>query len=265
MSGSLPPGVRVIRAHNPSPMTLDGTRTFLVGEREVAVIDPGPDDPTHQAAIVAALHRTRPVAVLLTHGHRDHAAGAAALAVRLGAPIRAAPDGGVGTAGAASVHPLRDGDRVMTDAGGLLALATPGHSGDHFAFLLERRDRPAGPIVFVGDLMMGSGDTTLVAAPEGDLEQYLHSLKRVAAARPSLILPAHGDPIADPAESLERYRRHRRERVEQVRVALARGLPARPAALLEAVYGPALPAALRGAAEGSVAAILKYLEVPRER
>ncbi|MBW3629233.1 MAG: MBL fold metallo-hydrolase, partial [Gemmatimonadetes bacterium] len=86
-------GVRSVRANNPSLMTLDGTRTFIVGERSSIVIDPGPDDPEHLAAIVEALNGSTPAAILLTHGHADHAAGARSLADRVGAPIRAARTG----------------------------------------------------------------------------------------------------------------------------------------------------------------------------
>ena len=235
--------LRALLAPNPSPMTLDGTRTFLVGHRRPVVIDPGPNDPGHLRAILAALDGATPVALLLTHHHPDHAGAAEALAQATGVAARVAADG----------------ERVETDAGSIEAVATPGHSPDHTAYLWVGGDAPAGGALFVGDLFMGVGDTTLVAPPEGKLADYLRSLARVEALAPGVLHPAHGPPITDAAEAVARYREHRLARIEQVNEALEREPGASPERLVETVYGMELHPELRDAAAGSVRAILEYL------
>lgn len=229
--------LRTLLAPNPGPMTLDGTRTYIVGRERPAVIDPGPLDRAHAEAIVAALEGREPI-ILLTHHHSDHADLAEPLARETGGRIL----------------PVAEGDAVRTDAGDLHVLATPGHAPDHVAF-----HWPARGAVFVGDTFMGVGDTTLVAPPEGDLAAYLRTLDRIAALEPAILYPTHGPPLDDPAEAIPRFRRHREQRIEQVVRALRRAGPSRPRALLDAVYGAELDPALRGAAEGSLHAILGYL------
>ena len=254
------PAVRTVLAPNPSPMTLDGTRTYLVGREQPVVIDPGPALDGHVEAVEVALGGVRPAAILLTHSHADHAGAAPALAERTGAPVCMArgalrpafADGLVG-------RWLGDGDLVETDAGTLRAIATPGHAPEHLAFLLRQGARSSWDVLFVGDHLMGQGDTTLVAPPEGDLADYLDSLERLRAAEAEAMYPAHGPPIPDPAAALARYAAHRQVRIAQVRDALREGGPARPAALVRRVYGAELDPALARAAEGSVGAILGYL------
>lgn len=231
-------GLRMLLASNPGPMTLDGTRTFIVGDERPVVIDPGPLDRAHGDAIVAALAGRVPT-ILLTHAHADHADLAAPLARETGGHVLA----------------VAEGDAVRTDAGDLHVLATPGHAPDHVAF-----HWPDMGAVFVGDTFMGEGDTTLVAPPEGDLAAYLRSLDRIAALEPSVLYPSHGPPLADPVEAIARFRRHREHRIEQMVHALRRAGPSHPRALLDEVYGAALLPALRGAAEGSLHAILGYLD-----
>ncbi|HEU0055438.1 MAG TPA: MBL fold metallo-hydrolase [Longimicrobium sp.] len=247
-------------APNPSAMTLDGTRTFVVGRARPVVIDPGPDDPRHLDAILRALGGVAPVAILLTHSHADHAAATPALAARTGAPVLL----GRG-AFREPFDPelvgrwLEEGDTVETDAGTLTAIATPGHAPEHFAFLWANGNAPAGGALFAGDAFMGVGDTTLVSPPEGDLAAYLRTLDRVAAVDPSVLLPAHGPPIVDPRAAVVRYRTHRTERVAQVVRALREAGPSAPPALVDTVYGAALDPRLRTAALGSLLAILGYL------
>ena len=241
-------GPRVVRAGNASPMTLDGTRTFIVGEREPVVIDPGPDDPAHLAAVEEALGGRTPVAILLTHDHADHAAAAPALAARTGAPVRGGKE-----------HPLPDGEEVIGDGGTIRAVATPGHAPHHCCFLWTGGLAPARGALFVGDLFVGEGDTTLDAWPEGDVADYLRSLDRVEELAPEILYPAHGPPIADPAAAVRRYRAHRLARVRQVAEATRAGPGGDPDSLVDRVYGAALPPALREAAEGSIRAIVEYL------
>ncbi|HEX7119903.1 MAG TPA: MBL fold metallo-hydrolase [Longimicrobiales bacterium] len=235
--------IRTILAPNPSPMTLDGTRTFVVGRRRVAVIDPGPALDAHLDAVADTIGDGVVECILVTHGHPDHAAGAPALAERFGAPVRSHAAG-----------TLRDGAAVETDAGALVAVATPGHSPDHFAF-----HWPAGGAVFCGDLMMGGLDTALVAAPEGDLTDYLASLERVRAHAPRAIHPAHGPAFEDPTAAIDVYIAHRRAREAQVLAALDAGA-ATPDALADAVYGRELHPMLRDFTRRTIVAYLEHLE-----
>lgn len=216
---------RTVLAQNASPLTLDGTRTFIVGSARAAVIDPGPDLPQHLDALLRALRGASSLSIILTHRHPDHADGALPLARSLAGEL------GV------SCDPLvpSDGDNIPTDAGDLVALATPGHTPDHISV-----HWPAGSAIFCGDLMMGGMDTALVAVPEGNLADYLRSLDRLAALAPAVIYPAHGPQFADPGPALVRYRAHRAERVHAVLAALnsgRRGL----GEIAEQVYGAVGP------------------------
>jgi glyoxylase-like metal-dependent hydrolase (beta-lactamase superfamily II) len=240
-SGALPDGLRVLPAANVSPLTLDGTRSYLVGAQTIAIIDPGPADAAHIRAL-ARLAGSAPVTILLTHTHPDHADAAPELARRIGAEIRSV-EGGT----------LSHGDQISTDAGRLVAVATPGHTPDHVSF-----HWPAAGAVFCGDLMMGGHDTALVAPPEGDLAEYLDSLVRLRTLAPRLILPSHGPPITDPPAALERYARHRRARLAAVRAAIAAGASSLDE-LIDEVYGRELEAVLRGPARGAVLAYVEYL------
>jgi glyoxylase-like metal-dependent hydrolase (beta-lactamase superfamily II) len=238
-----PAGLRFIRAPNASPLTLDGTRTYIVGRRRPAILDPGPALAPHLAALAAAVADAGSATILVTHNHPDHAPGAAWLAAHLGAPVRAASAGS-----------LRPGDVVETDAGRLVAVATPGHAADHLAF-----HWPAADAVFCGDLMLGGQDTALVAPPGGDLTEYLASLERLRALRPALIYPTHGEPFTDADAAIARYLRHRQERQAQMLSALAPGA-ATADLVMGRVYGAGLDPRLRAAAAGATLTYLQHLE-----
>lgn len=235
--------LRTVLAPNASPLTLDGTRTYILGASRPVVIDPGPDDPAHLDAIVELLDGAAPVAILVTHAHPDHMAGAAPLAERLDAPVRRLGNGSLG-----------EGDRVETDAGALVTLATPGHTADHAAF-----HWPEGSAVFCGDLMMGDHDTALVAPPEGRLGPYLVSLGRIRMLEPAVIHPAHGPDFGDPAEAIDRYVRHRERRLEQVLRAVRSG-QRDYASLRIAVYGDGLEPGLERAAIAALKAYIEHLQ-----
>ncbi len=237
-----------LNAGNAGPFTLDGTRTYRVGRRSVVVLDPGPDVEDHVRALVVWLDDADEVRVVVTHGHRDHAAGAPRLARALGVPVM----GPVGSSGVES--PLADGDALVTDEGTLRALDTPGHAEHHLCLHWEERRA-----VFVGDLMLGKGDTTWVAEYPGCVADYLASLERVRALDAAVIYPAHGDPITDVPGALDRYERHRRERVRQVREALAEAPGATPDEVLRVVYPTVMPNALERAARMSLAALLEHV------
>jgi glyoxylase-like metal-dependent hydrolase (beta-lactamase superfamily II) len=248
--GALPAPV-VLVAPNPGPLTLDGTRTYVVGVERVAVIDPGPDIPLHLDAVVDAVAGRPVAAVLLTHAHADHAAGAAAVAVRLGAKVRASGLAleRTGLRG----RPLDDGEEMRLSAtdGGLVAVATPGHSRDHLSFW-KRPER----WLFTGDLVLGEGSSA-VLHPDGRVGEYLASLRRLEALRPTRLYPGHGPPVEAAEAKLREYREHRLERERQVEEAITAGA-ATPAEIRERVYGP-LPAGLARAAEASVSAHLVHL------
>jgi glyoxylase-like metal-dependent hydrolase (beta-lactamase superfamily II) len=233
--------LRRLLAPNASPMTLDGTLTWLVGARTVAIIDPGPADAGHLDAIAAEVGDSEPV-ILLTHGHPDHAAGASTLAGMLRCTMRSVARGD-----------LAEGDVIATDAGALVALRTPGHTPDHVSF-----HWPSERAAFVGDLMMGGLDTALVAAPEGSLHDYLASLERLRALQCRVLHPAHGPSFDAPDDAIDAYVAHRRSRETQVLDALAAG-PLDDDAIVDAVYGDALHADLHAAARGSVRAYLDHL------
>lgn len=247
------PGVRSIRAENPGPMTLDGTRIYLVGKRGAVLLDPGPDDDGaggrwRQLAAGASVE-----VVALTHGHPDHAASAERAAGHFGARLAAYPDALRRLS--ADGRPLRDGDELPVDGGesALRALETPGHSGDHLCFL-----RPSDGVLFTGDLVLGEG-SSLVGHPEGSVSECLESLDRLLGLEPRLLLPGHGPDVPDAAGRLSAYRDHRRERTRQVREALESGARS-VGEIRRRVYGDAMPDGLEWAADATVRAHLVHLE-----
>lgn len=264
-------GVRRILAPNPSPMTLHGTNCYLVGKGQVAVIDPGPDLPAHRAALLAALGADEQVAaILVTHAHLDHSAGVAGLAAATGAPVFAFGDALAGRSAAmarfaaSGLAPapgegvdrafvpdrqLCDGEWLELPGLNLRAIWTPGHFGNHLAFVL-------GDLVFTGDVVMG-WTTTTISPPDGDIGQYMATLDRLAALGARRFLPGHGPAIDDPARHISLLQAHRRSRDAAVRVALEGG--ARTAAEIAAGIYAGLPDRLMRAAEGNVLAHLLAL------
>jgi glyoxylase-like metal-dependent hydrolase (beta-lactamase superfamily II) len=192
-------------------MTGPGTNTYLVGQDEVAVIDPGPDDAAHLDAIAAA-GGGRIRWILCTHTHGDHSPGAAGLKERTGAEVLAFED----RDGLVCDRHLADGDAVEGTEFTLRAIHTPGHAANHLCFLLER-DR----LLFTGDHVM-DGSTVVITPPDGDMAAYLDSLRRLRAWTPAIrtIAPAHGHLIEDPAAKLDDYLTHREAREAQVLEAL---------------------------------------------
>ncbi len=248
------PRAACLLAPNPSPMTLDGTNTWVIaepGSSSVVVVDPGPDDEGHLRRVhaEAVAGDRRVVKILLTHGHPDHSAGAARLAELTGAPVQAADPGHrLGPEG------LADGDVVTAGGCELRAVATPGHSADSVCLLL-----PADGALFTGDTVLGRGTT--VIARDGNLGDYLRTLgqlRDLAEAREvGLLLPGHGPMLADPLGTLDYYLSHRAERLDQVRSALAAGATT-PAEIVTMIYTDVDPS-VWPAAEWSVRAQLDYL------
>ncbi len=228
--------VALVRAANPSPLTLTGTNTWVLGRDPAWVIDPGPDLEAHIDAVVAEVERRGGAGgIAITHDHVDHVEAVPALRERLGRPPVAA-----------ARHPadvaLADGERF----GPLRALAVPGHADDHLVLV-------AGRIAFTGDAVLGQGSVFV----QNRLREYLDGLGRLRALDPVLLCPGHGDPVADPRARLDELIAHRAERESGLVAALERGLRTEDE-LLDAAWADA-PAALRPAAALSLAAHLGKL------
>jgi glyoxylase-like metal-dependent hydrolase (beta-lactamase superfamily II) len=238
-------------------MTLTGTNTYVIGDptEPVVVVDPGPIEESH----LAAIQRLCPAgagAIVLTHWHHDHSDAAAELAGRLECPVRSVDETfRVGDRG------LADGDVLEAGASRIEVTATPGHTADSVCLLVRGS---SGAVLLTGDTVLGTG-TSVIMHPDGHLGSYLASLGRlsqiVLAEDVSLILPGHGPVVADPAGWLAFYRRHREERLDQVRAALAAG--DRTAAQVVARVYADVDRSVWPAAERSVAAQLEFLAASR--
>jgi glyoxylase-like metal-dependent hydrolase (beta-lactamase superfamily II) len=248
-----------VLAPNPSPMTLDGTNTYVVGvagSGEALVVDPGPDDEGHLAAVQAVLARKDAAvrAVVVTHHHLDHAEAAVAWARVFGAPVMAADLGVARPADAPADHrgdTLVDGQLLSLTGVDVEVVATPGHTRDHLSLRLG-----TGALL-TGDHVLGRG-TSVVAHPDGDLEAYLRSLARVLALGPDVLYPGHGPALReDPGAVLRFYAAHRAYREEQVLAALD-GRRATPRQLVEEIYAE-VDRRVLPAAEASTRATLTLL------
>jgi hydroxyacylglutathione hydrolase len=242
------PRIHKLLAPNPGPYTGPGTNTYLVGERELAVIDPGPDDPVHIDRILEAVGElnARVGLILVTHHHLDHLPGADLLRRKTGAPLAAHE--GIRHAD----RTLRHGQEVPADGEALEALATPGHASTHLCFLLRARE-----LLFSGDHVVGSG-TVVVSPPDGDMAAYLDSLALLRQYPIRRILPGHWDPVDDPEAKIAEYIDHRLLRERQVLTCLRLG-DETIAAMVGRLYAD-VDLRLHGAAGRSVLAHLLKLQ-----
>ena len=248
----------LLTAHNPSPMTGAGNNTYLLVDEggSAALIDAGVGEPQHLADLASALviRYATLETVLVTHGHRDHASGAPAIARTYPAATFAKrpwpqEDAQYGM----EWRTLDDGESL--DAGGepLVVLHTPGHSPDHVAFWHE-----PSRTIFTGDLVVFGSSVMIHWSAGGDLVQYMASLERLLALEPLVLLPAHGPRIDDPARVLSGYLDHRRARERQVSDALRAGHTS-VQAITESIYHGLAPA-LTAAAQENVRAHLEKLK-----
>lgn len=232
----------LLRAGNASEWTgPTGNNTYLLRGRVPTLIDAGVGAQAHLEALTAALDGAPLAAVLITHGHADHASGIPAILERW-------PSARVVGSTYAAVE---DGEAIDAGETRLRALLTPGHAPDHFCFL----DEQSGD-VYCGDLVRLAGTVVIPASRGGDLQLYLDSLARVRALKPRRLLPGHGPAIDDPVTVIDRYIAHRAERERQILDAIAAGLTTADA-IVPRVYGALSPALLPAATETVLAHLIK--------
>lgn len=259
-------GVSRITANNAGPYTLTGTNSFVIGHDRVAVLDPGPDDTTHRAALLAAIGGRPVEAILLTHTHRDHSAGALPLARSTGAPIWSGGPHRLSRParlfemnalarscdwGLAPDRIFFDGERFVIGGVELTAIATPGHCANHFAYGVG----DSGWLLS-GDHVMG-WNSTLVAVPDGSMADYLASLAKIIALPYRHYAPGHGGPIEDGPTYSRALAAHRELRNRQV-VSAVNGGARTISDLLGRIY-PTLQGKIRFAAGLTLKAHIEYL------
>ncbi|MFG1417904.1 MBL fold metallo-hydrolase [Xanthobacter sp. V0B-10] len=260
------PLVRRIVAPNPSAFTFTGTCTYIIGHGEVAILDPGPDDPAHVAAVLKAIAGESVSHVVVTHTHRDHSPAAGAIKAATGAaivgcgPHRAARPLHIGEINPldasadtdyAPDHALADGETVSGRGWSLTAVATPGHTANHLAFALTE-----DALLFSGDHVMAWA-TSIVAPPDGAMGDYIHSLERLGLREEKVYLPGHGGPVRDAPAFVRDYLDHRIAR----ETAILRGLDRAAETIPDLVRGIyiGLDPRLVGAASLTVLAHLEHL------
>jgi glyoxylase-like metal-dependent hydrolase (beta-lactamase superfamily II) len=241
------PGIRRIVARNPSPFTFKGTGTYVIGEGEVAVIDPGPDLAEHVAALLAGLAGEAVTHIMITHTHRDHSPAAKALKVASGAATYGFGPHAGGRRGEAGIEEgsdwdfipdvtVQDGDEIAGKGWRFEAVHTPGHTSNHLCFALPERG-----ILFSGDHVMG-WSTSVIAPPDGDMSAYMASLDKLLGRSERVYWPTHGPAITAPQPHVRAFIAHRREREAGILDCLAVG-PQRIEAIVDRLYiglGPGL-------------------------
>ena len=262
----LSPLVRRLIARNGGPFTFTGTCTYIVGQGSVAVIDPGPDDAGHVAAMLGALAGERVAHILVTHTHRDHSPAARALKAATGAPIvgcapharaRALALGETAALDAANDrghapdHVMADGERLQGQGYALTALATPGHTMNHLCFALAEEAS-----LFSGDHVM-AWSTTIVAPPDGAMGAYMASLEKLRGRTEAVYWPGHGGPVREPRRFVRALLHHRWQREASILNALKASPRAIPD-IVARIYENLDPR-LQGAAALSVFAHLEDL------
>lgn len=260
------PGVRALCAGNANAFTFKGTVTYIIGRGQVAIVDPGPDDEAHVAALLDAVRHETVTHIFVTHTHRDHSPAAARVVAATGAktyaegPHRAARPLHIGelnpldASGDAEFRPdiaLEDGAVVSGKGWTLEAVATPGHTANHMVFALKEAD-----ILFSGDHVMG-WSTSIVAPPDGAMSDYMASLQKLTPRDETVYLPGHGAPIKDAPRFLRHYIAHRKAREASILHRLGKGETDIPT-LVRAIY-IGLDPRLTGAAGLSVLAHLEDL------
>jgi len=260
------PRVRAIVANNPGPFTFKGTMSYIIGRGKVAILDPGPDDDAHVAALLDAVRGETVTHIFVTHTHRDHspavpkvkaATGATVYAQgphRLARPLHIGETRRLDASADMDFRPdvaLADGEVVSGDGWTMEAVTTPGHTANHMSFALKESD-----LVFAGDHVM-AWSTTIVAPPDGAMTDYMESLQKLARRSEPLYLPGHGAAVRDAPRYVEFLIRHRQGREASILHRLGKGAADIPT-IVKAVY-IGLDPRLVGAAALSVLAHLEDL------
>ena len=257
-------GIRRLVAPNPSAFTFTGTCSYIVGHGDVTIVDPGPDDDAHLAALLAAVSGERVSHILVTHTHRDHSALARRLVAATGARLVGArphtprPGGPQGLDAAhdltyAPDATLADGERLELPGVTFEVISTPGHAANHLCFALKEENA-----LFSGDHVM-AWSTSVVAPPDGSMSDYMASLEKLRSRPEAVYWPGHGGPVRDPARYVRGLATHRRQRETAILARLDAG-PATAATIVEKVYA-GLDPRLVGAAKLSTLAHLADLEL----
>ncbi len=265
-SAEVAPGVRAIVANNPGPFTYKGTVSYIVGQGKVAIVDPGPDDDAHVAALLDAVRGETVSHIFVTHTHRDHSPAVPKIKAATGAmvyaegPHRLARPLHVGEAARLDASAdlefradiaLADGNVVTGDGWTIEALTTPGHTANHMAYALKESD-----LIFSGDHVM-AWSTSIVAPPDGAMSDYVTSLEKLARRTEPIYLPGHGGPVRDAPGFVQGYIRHRHGREASILRRLEKGAADIPT-LVRAIY-IGLDPRLAGAASLSVLAHMEDL------
>jgi glyoxylase-like metal-dependent hydrolase (beta-lactamase superfamily II) len=260
------PGVRRVMANNPSPFTFKGTLSYIIGKGKVAIVDPGPADSAHTAALLDAVRNESVTHIFVTHTHRDHSPGVPALKAATGAtvyaegPHRAARPLHIGeqnpldSSGDRDFRPdvtLKDGQVVEGDGWSVEAVTTPGHTANHMSFALRDRN-----LLFAGDHVMGWA-TSIVAPPDGAMSDYMASLDKLTRRGETLYLPGHGPAIPDAQRFVHYYILHRKAREASILHRLGKGPTDIPSIVRASYIG--IDPRLVGAAGLSVLAHLEDL------
>ncbi len=257
------PLIRRVVARNPGPFTYLGTGTYIVGHREVAVIDPGPDLADHLAAILTAVAGERVSHILVTHHHADHSPLARPLAAATGAVVYGCAVAATPVEGPVKLEAGYDdftpdvsvcGGATITGEGWTLeAIPTPGHTSNHICYGLAQENA-----LFSGDHIMG-WSTTVITPPDGDMGDYLASVERIRARGFSILWPTHGPPVREVAPFIDAYIEHRRERERQILGTLASG-ECRIKAMVPTIYAAVDPRLWPAAAHSVLAHMIELVK-----
>ena len=226
------PGVRRVMADNPGPFTFKGTLSYIIGRGKVAIVDPGPADPRHIAALLDAVRNETVTHIFVTHTHRDHSPAVPAIKAATGATVyaegvhRAARPLHIGEhnplegSGDRDFKPdviLKDGEVVTGDGWSIEAVTTPGHTANHMAYAFKEKN-----VLFAGDHVMGWA-TSIVAPPDGAMSDYMASLNKLAKRKEQIYFPGHGPAINDASRFVNYYILHRKAREDSILHRLAKG------------------------------------------